>query len=455
MKYFYTAFFIFFSILLAIGQETHINGEIKNHIKSLVNEGYTPSVALSYIDGAVIENFNYGNTKLENGNAVNENSVYEIGSITKVFTCIILADEVLKGNMSLDDPVSKYLPNNFKAIIGENREITLKDLATHTSGLPRMPTNFNPKDAKNPFADYTVSNLYEFLESYELPRLVGIQYEYSNLAMGLLGHILELKTGRSYSDLIKERITKPLKMYDTDIILSENMQKNLAYGYDAELKLTKNWDLNVLAGAGAIKSTTNDMIKFYRANVDKDDSDLNKAMQLTHKVAFEDETTKLKIGLAWHYNTDGTIIWHNGGTGGYRSFGGFVKDTDKAVIVFTNTILSVDVIGVKQLGLSVELKLPVKKEHPQEVEVSDEILKSYVGKYQLTPNFFITVRFDDGKLVTQATGQQEFEIFASAENKFFLKVVEASITFNKNETGVIDSLTLYQAGQAVLGKKIE
>ncbi len=455
MKYFYTAFFILFSFQLSTGQETHINEEIKNHIKSLVNEGYTPSVALSYIDGDVIENFNYGNTKLENGKTVNENSVYEIGSITKVFTCIILADEVLKGNMGLDDPVSKYLPKKFKAIMGENREITLKDLATHTSGLPRMPTNFNPKDSKNPFADYTVSNLYEFLESYELPRLVGVQYEYSNLAMGLLGHILELKTGKSYSELIKERITKPLRMDDTDIIISKNMQDNLAYGYDAELKLTKNWDLNVLAGAGAIKSTTNDMIKFYKANVDKDDSDLNKAMQLTHRVAFEDEKTRLRIGLAWHYNADGTIIWHNGGTGGYRSFGGFIKDTDKAVIVFTNTVLSVDEIGVKQLGQTVELKLPTKNEHPEEVEVSEEILKSYVGKYQLTPNFFITVRLDESKLLLQATGQQEFEIFASAENKFFLKVVEASLTFNKNESGVIDSLTLYQAGQAVPGKKIE
>lgn len=455
MKHFYIAFFLLFSVQFAIGQETNINEELKVHIKGLVDKGFTPSVAMSYVEGNVVENFNYGNTKLEDGSAVNENSVYEIGSITKVFTCIILADEVLKGNMNLDDPISKYLPKKFKAIQGKNREITLKDLATHTSGLPRMPTNFNPKDPKNPFADYTVSNLYEFLESYELPRLVGIQYEYSNLAMGLLGHILELKTGKSYADLIKERITMPLKMNDTDIIISDDMYNNLAHGYDAELKLTKNWDLNVLAGAGAIKSTTNDMIKFYKANVNKDDSDLNKAMQLTHKVAFEDETTKLKIGLAWHYNADGTIIWHNGGTGGYRSFGGFVKDTDKAVIVFTNTVLSVDKIGVKQLGLSVKLKLPTKKEHPAEVEVSEEILKSYVGKYQLAPNLFITVRFNEGKLLAQATGEQEFEIFASAENKFFLKVAEASVIFNKNESGVIDSLTLYQARQAVPGKKIE
>ncbi|RNC86328.1 MAG: serine hydrolase [Winogradskyella sp.] len=454
MKNFYLFLFVI-AFQFSLSQNAEIKDDVKVYIKAMVDEGHVPSIAMTYMEGDATESFNYGNTKLENGDAVNENSVYEIGSISKVFTCIVLADEVLKGNMSLDDPISKYLPKEFKAIKGANREITLKDLATHTSGLPRMPSNFNPKDPENPFADYTVKELYEFLDSYTLTRDVGAQYEYSNLAMGLLGHILELSTGTPYADLIKARITDPLDMKSTGIVINDNMKSNLAYGYNVELKITKNWDLNVLAGAGAIKSTTSDMIKFFKANVTESDTDLYKAMALSHEVAYIDSNTNLNIGLGWHYNSDGTIIWHNGGTGGYKAFGGFVKGTDKAVIVFTNSAEIVDLVGVKQLGQEVELKLPVKREFPEIVDVSEDVLGTYVGKYELTPNFHIAIRHDKKQLFARATGQQEFEVYPSAENEFFLKIVEASITFNKNESGVVESLTLHQNGQHMPAKKVE
>ncbi|WP_299117039.1 serine hydrolase [uncultured Winogradskyella sp.] len=447
--------FIITSFQISSSQEKEVHDDIKVYIRSMVDEGHAPSISMAYMEGDVVTNFNYGKTKLENGSNVNEHSVYEIGSISKVFTCIILADEVLKGNMSLDDPISKYLSKDFKAVKGNNREITLKDLATHTSGLPRMPSNFNPKDLENPFADYTIKELYEFLNSYELTRDVGAQYEYSNLGMGLLGHILELSTGKSYADLIKERITNPLGMKSTGIVINDDMKSNLAYGYNAELKITKNWDLNVLSGAGAIKSTSSDMVKFFNANVTKDDSDLYKAMALSHQIAYEDLTNNLRIGLGWHYNADGTIIWHNGGTGGYKSFGGFVKGTDKAVIVFTNSVHSLDLVGVKQLGMDVELKLPVKRIYPDIVNVSEDVLESYVGKYELASNFFITIRRNSKQLSAQATGQQEFEIYASSDNEFFLKIVDASVTFNKNDIGVVESMTLHQGGQNIPGKKIE
>lgn len=439
----------------SVCQAPVINEDVKSYINEMVDEGHTPSIALAYLDGETITNYNYGNTKLENGSPVNENSVYEIGSISKVFTCIVLADEVLKGTMNLDDPISKYLPEDFKALNGANRAITLKDLATHTSGLPYMPTNFNPSDPQNPFADYTVEKLYEFLEGYTLPRDVGVQYEYSNLAMGLLGHILELHTGLSYADLIKQRITDPLKMNDTDIVIDANMKTNLAYGHNVESEITKNWDLNSLAGAGAIKSTTSDMMKFFKANITRNESDLYKAMELSHQIAYEDVIKNLRLGLGWHYNADGTIIWHNGGTGGYKAFGGFVKGTDKAVIVFTNSTNSVDLIGVRQLGKNVDLKLPEKRKFPKTIIVSEEILETYVGKYQLAPTFFITIRQDQGQMTLQATGQEAFKIYPSSENEFFLKVVEASITFNKNDIGVVDSMTLYQNGQILPGKKVE
>ncbi|HEX3107684.1 MAG TPA: serine hydrolase, partial [Thermoanaerobaculia bacterium] len=137
---------------------------------------------------------------------VDANTVFEIGSVTKVFTSLLLADAVQRGEVALTDPVSKYLPPGVKVPERNGKKITLVDLATHTSGLPRMPTNFHPKDPGNPYADYTVAQLYEFLSSYELTRDPGSQYEYSNLGGGLLGHVLALRAGTDYETLVRKRI---------------------------------------------------------------------------------------------------------------------------------------------------------------------------------------------------------------------------------------------------------
>ena len=455
MKYCSTLFTLLIFFQFAFSQNIDIPSDVKDHIKARVDEGFNPSIALAYIEGDKVTYFNYGKKELKVGTSVDENTVYEIGSITKVFTCIVLADEVLKGRMKLDDPISKYLPSSIIVPTRNDKVITLKDLATHTSALPRMPNNFEPEDIKNPFADYTVKQLYEFLSNYTLPRDIGTQYEYSNVGMGLLGHILELHTGKTYEDLIKERITKPLGMLDTGIALTPNMQSNLALGYDAELKLTKKWDIPTLAGAGALRSTTSDIVKFIQANITDDGSDLYLAMNLSHQVAYSNDANGFKIGLAWHFANDNSIIWHNGGTGGYRAFTGFLDNTNRGVVVLTNSVSSVDQIGLKLLDAPIQLELPKKTEFPDVVGVSIEVLDTYIGAYQLAPEFILTIRRKESQLFAQATGQSEFEIFPSAENEFFLRVVEASVTFNKNEEGEVDSLILHQGGQDMPAPKMK
>jgi CubicO group peptidase (beta-lactamase class C family) len=439
----------------ATSQETNIKPELKTYIEQRVNNGVNPSIAMATLKGASAEFFNYGNTEMDDGKAVSKSTVYEIGSISKVFTCILLAEEVLKGRMSLDDPISKYLPTDVKVPSKNGKEITLKHLATHTSALPRMPTNFNPADMENPFSDYTTKDLYEFLSTYFLPRDVGVQYEYSNIGTGLLGHILERHTRKTYEELVVERIAMPLQMMDTKVEFSENMRKNLALGYNEELKDTKNWDIPVLAGAGALRSTTSDMVKFLRANMSDDTSDLHKAMKLTHEVHFESEDDNLKIGLGWHYANDNTIIWHNGGTGGYRAFAGFVPETQEAVVVLTNSAYSIDGIGLVQLGQDLDLKMPEVKVFPNIVEVADDILESYVGKYQLLPAVFIDISKQGKQLYVQVTGQPKVAIYPSSKNKFFFKVVEATIVFNQNDNGQIESLTLNQNGQNLQANKVD
>ena len=173
-------------------------------------------------------------------------SVYEIGSNSKVFTSLLLMDMVQRGEVKLDDPVSKYLPKTVHMPARNGKEITLLDLAMHVSGLPRMPSNFAPKDPDNPYADYTVQQMFDFLSSYQLTRDIGEKYEYSNLAVGLLGNTLALRAGTDYETLLRTRILQPLGMSSTGIVLTSDMRARLVPGHTETQKRTSNWDLPLL-----------------------------------------------------------------------------------------------------------------------------------------------------------------------------------------------------------------
>jgi len=170
----------------------------------------------------------YGKLDAGDERILDGNTLFEIGSVTKVFTSLLLADMVQRGEVELDDPVSKYLPSEVKVPNDGKRTITLTDLATHRSGLPGMPNNFPPKDPTNPFADYSVDQLYHFLSGYQLTRDIGSQFEYSNVGVGLLGHALSRRAGTDYETLVTSRICKPLEMESTRITLSPELTKRLA-----------------------------------------------------------------------------------------------------------------------------------------------------------------------------------------------------------------------------------
>src|SRR5262249_19332240 len=180
--------------------------------------------------------------------------------------------------VALTDPVSKYLPATVRMAERGGRSITLQDLATHTSGLPRMPTNFKPADPANPYADYSVEQMYEFLSSYQLTRDIGSQYEYSNLGGGLLGHVLALRPHTDYASLVRDRITAPLEMASTAITLPADLKSRLAVGHSAALQPVANWDLPTLAGAGALRSTTNDLLTFLAGHLGYTKTPLEPAM---------------------------------------------------------------------------------------------------------------------------------------------------------------------------------
>jgi CubicO group peptidase (beta-lactamase class C family) len=291
----------------------------------------------------------YGRLSAERPEPPDGRTVFEIGSISKAFTGLLLADLVLQGRAALDDPVRRHLPEAWKLPSREGREITLLHLATHTSGLPRLPANLVFKDPANPYASYPEADLASFLGSYVLRREPGDRYEYSNLGAGLLGRAL---AGAAYEEAVVARIASPLGLEDTRIALSEDQKRRLAPPHAAVGKPAANWDLPTLAGAGALRSTADDLLRFLEANLG---AGPGTALALSHEERFRAGPQGPRIGLGWHLtpllSNGKTMIWHNGGTGGYRSFAGFVKETRTAVAVLANTAADVDGLAVALLEL--------------------------------------------------------------------------------------------------------
>ena len=279
-------------------------------------------------------------------------TVFEIGSVTKVFTSTLLADLVVRGELELDTPVQSLLGAEARMPTRGGAEITLGHLATHNSGLPRLPDNLDPADETNPYADYTAERLYEFLAAHELDRDIGATVEYSNLGYGLLGHALARGQGGDYETLVTERVLEPLRMSDTAATLTPPLRQRLASGHDGSLKPAANWDLAVHAGAGALLSTVNDQLTFLEANLGLRESPLREAMEHAHLPRVEDQVLGMDIGLGWmvHDSEEGRIVWHNGGTGGYSSFIGFDPASQVGVVVLSNTADSVDYLGFRLLN---------------------------------------------------------------------------------------------------------
>jgi CubicO group peptidase (beta-lactamase class C family) len=380
-------------------------------------------------------------------------TVFEIGSVTKVFTTTLLADMVRRDEVRLDQPVAELLPKSVKVPARGDTLITLLDLATQHSGLPRLPSNLAPKDPTNPYSDYTVERLYDFLSHHTLTRAPGTVYEYSNLGMGLLGHALARKAGRPYESALTERVLRPLGMNDTRITLTADMKARLAAGHDPSGAVVGNWDFAALAGAGALRSTAADMLRFIAANLDSNDTPLSADLRETHRPRHTAGGPNVSIGLAWHLlrSFGAEIVWHNGGTDGYHSFIGYDPAMRVGVVVLSNSSGDVDDIALHLLNPKFPLKQVVKR---TEVKVDAAQLDALVGRYALAPTFVLTVTREGEGLFIQATGQSKLQVFAESDSTFFYRAVEAQVSFGRDETGKVARLMLHQNGRDLPGTRL-
>ncbi len=380
-------------------------------------------------------------------------TLFEIGSVTKTFTGLVLADMVEHGQLALEDPAQKFLPESVHMPIRGDQAIRLVDLSDHASGLPRMPNNFKPADAANPYADYSADKLFEFLNNYKLRHAVGDRVAYSNVGVGLLGLLLERASHEPYEALVKTRICQPLDMPNTTVALTDDQKSKFAQGHDAEGNPVPAWDLNALVGAGGLRSNVDDLLKYVQAQLGLRSSPLDQAIHLTHEPRAASKGQS--VGLGWHLSKDGDTLMHSGGTGGYRSHVAFRPHDKLGVIVLCNsTPTEFDEFGNLVLKIAQGIEAEPLKFHRQ-VEVPEDVLERYVGEFQLKDNSVFVITRDGANLFAQLSIQPKLRIWPESATKFFYRAVDAQIEFEVDAEDKCTALTLYQNGQVLKAPRIK
>ena len=322
--------------------------------------GTGAGVSIAVVDHGVRRVFSYG--------AAKPDSIFEIGSITKTFTGLVLSQMVEQGKVKFDEPVRELLPPGTVAKPA-GAEITLLDLATQHSGLPRMPDNFKPADPNNPYADYGAPNLYAFVAQHGVAKPADAGFLYSNLGFGLLGQALSVRSGLSYPALLKEEVIDPLGLKDTTVSLSPAQRARFIAGHDEHHHPAHAWDLDAFAGAGAIRSTAADMLTYLEANLHPEKlkpvagtstgATLSAALIQSHQLR-ADAMPGTRIALAWLFVSETGDYWHNGATGGYSSYAFFDPKADYAAVVLLNTTLGSTGSFADRLGQHISQRLAGK-----------------------------------------------------------------------------------------------
>lgn len=430
-----------------------LDAAIRERAETLVRDGKHVSLVIAVIEGKDSAVYGFGRARPGDKGVPDADTVYEIGSVTKTMTGLLLADAVVAGKARLEQPVAELLPAYAIPSFG-GQNITLSQLATHFSGLPRLPANLAPAQPNNPYADYSTALLRAFLAGHALARAPGESYEYSNLGYGLLGTSLAEQSQLSYEELLQARIFRPLGMASSSALTTLALRARLAPGHLADGKPASNWDFQAIAGAGAVRSSARDMVAYMQSYMRGTGQAQQLAVQPRQALAGDGDGVR-KAGLAWILDQvkGQPFAWHNGQTGGYASFAGYTLDGKRGVVILSSTAREVDGLGV---GVLVPGSLPPLAKAgaaPKEIAIAPSELAQYAGQYALAPTFILSVRQGPEGLLVGATGQGEAPVYASAKDTFFYKVVEARLVFQRDAEGAISGVVLHQNGQAVPGKR--
>lgn len=325
---------------------TRLEIQIDSIVKKYHENNSVCGLSIAVFDGTNTKFYNYGESARGKNELPSSKTIYEIGSVSKVFTGILLANAISEKKVSANDPLKKHLGDTYKNLSYKGKQIELVHLSNHTSRIQRIPadltqqTSYNPS---NPYKHYTREMLLKYISTLSIDTFPGTKNEYSNLGTVLLAVILEKVYGTSYEELVKEKITAPLKMLNTKIVLNEDEEKRFAEGHNSYGQATEKWDLACFVGAGGLRSTSEDMIQFVKVNL----ADTLPSFKLSHYSTFNNGRDN--VGMAWQLTTTkkgNELIWHNGMTQGFSSFCGFIKSKNSGVVVLNNTGIPCDQIAI-------------------------------------------------------------------------------------------------------------
>lgn len=446
-KLVYFSFFLCISCFTVFSEETRDIRKLLTDYVDVYKKSY--GVVAGIIDKDNVKFYAYGKASQEDTNiSLNEDTIFEIGSITKLFTASLLELDIEGKKISLNTSLDDILHGKVTFNDNKVRKITMEQLSTHTSGLPRMPTNINMNfkdDSPCPFANYSIDNLYDFLKNSTIERPQQSAYLYSNVGYGILGYILTVIEKQDFETLCTEHITKPLNMKDTIITLTTEQKKRFASGYDAVGEPVPHWEYQTLQGAGALRSTARDLTTFLKMYLGLLPSTLTPVLTKTFQVRKETGTSGHLVSLGWHISklSDGELYWHDGETGGFSGFIGFDNLNKKGIVLLANSNNSLLSLGLYLLNSQQKLFTDTL---PKIASFAADSYKKYTGEYILSQNLTLKVSVFKDNLVVQLTGNPKLLYLPEAEHKFFNTQIDSHIEFQKDAEGKISLLLLKEHG---------
>jgi len=392
----------------------------------------------------------YGHRNAGDARPMDGDTVFEIASVTKVFTALLLADMVEKKEVALSDPASKYLTTAAIKLPERNGHlITLLDVTTHTSGLPFMPADAPPFN-DSAAAKYSTADLKRYLASYRLPRDIGSEWDYSNIGYWVLSEALAARAGKDIEDLIRSRVLAPLKITDTDFELSPKMKENLAPGHDSALQPAPAASTipiySIMPAIGLLYSTTNDLLTFLSQCMGYEPSPLAPAM----KVALSSRRPAQpgnEQALGWNvYGKDADqVIFRDGSSFGYASVMAYDPKARVGVVVLTNEVGEVGDIARHLLRPDFPLAKPANTKHT-EIALDSKVLDSYVGRYEAKGEGIFTIARENDFLTIESPadwGLPKLRIRPESQRDFFASELPIRVTFQADPDGKVHSLTIY------------
>jgi serine-type D-Ala-D-Ala carboxypeptidase/endopeptidase len=429
---------------------------VEKAARPLIEKKVVDGMSIGYIEGKRQGIVHLGSAGPA-GKRADDSTIYEVGSVSKIFTSLLLADAVVRGRIDLNATADVANPAGIRLPSRNGRSITWLDLSTHRSGLPRIPFNLRITNFTDPYHDYDSKKAAAFLKDFKLPRQPGESQKYSNFAASILGYLVAQKEGKPYQELLRERIAEPLQMTDCTVVLSDDQRKRLATPHHVVGVATPPWTFADLPGAGEVHATIRDMLRFAQAQLTPPPGKMGEAIELAWKQQSAADATGPAMGLGWMIRAADQTRWHNGQTGGSHAAIFINRGTNRAVVVLCNTgALEVDPLAMRLIGKTDQDTAPKEKSDQKAgaVAVDAKLRKRLEGRYQLTPDFIFTVNDQNGHLMVSITNQPTQEVFPDSPTRWSYHSVDATLEFKLKKTGPATGLILHQNGLEQTARRI-